>query len=163
MRDSARQALNPTFRKERDRAVANSNLIWVLQKQYEEVNTTFRTSWDLYIKFYTVFLTFDIAAMAFLFGEPGKIQHLLGHKRLIVGVFLLQTLLTAITSGFMAVFSDDSRRLLEEAREALLQQDSPTRPDIPGISLPTALAKWAGWANCGAMVTMAILWLILAW
>jgi hypothetical protein len=141
----------------------NSNLIWVLQKQYEEVNTTFRSSWDLYITFYTVFLTFDIAAMAFIIGDKDKSEPMLAHRPLIVSVFLLQTLLTAITSAFMAVFSEDSLRLLEEARSALLRQDSTPEPEIPKISLPTALAKWAGWANCGAMVAMAIAWLLLAW
>jgi hypothetical protein len=67
----------------------------------------------------------------------------------------------AITSGFMALFTEGSRWHLEEARDALLRDESEHGPKIPRISLPTAIAKYAAWGNCGAMLTMALFGIIL--
>ena len=131
---------------------------WLLRKQYEEVNTTFRTCWDLWLKFYTVFLTFDLAGLALIIGGGAAIRH----RQLIVGVFALQTALTSATSAMMPVFSETSRRHLEAARHALLSEEADRKP-IPPISMPTLLAKWSGWANCGVMASMAIVWIALAW
>ena len=39
---------------------------WLIKRRHEDLSQTFRTSWDLYIKFYTVFLTFSIAALGLL-------------------------------------------------------------------------------------------------
>jgi hypothetical protein len=140
---------------------AGSNLTWLLQKQYEEVNINFRTVWDLYLRFYAVFLTFDIAAMALLLGSKPIFQPTAEIKHLIVVVFVLQSLLMAITSGFMALFTEGSRHHLEAARDALLRDEPKHTSEIPKISLPTAIAKYSAWGNCGAMLTMAVLWLIL--
>jgi len=42
----------------------------VLMQRFQEANVVFRTTWDLYLKFYTVFLTFDLAALAWVNGKP---------------------------------------------------------------------------------------------
>ncbi len=134
-----------------------SSRTWLLQKQYEEVNTNFRTCWDLWLKFYTVFLTFDIAGIALIVSHDRPLKH----SHAIAIVFVLQTVLTSITSAKMAIFSESSRDHLEAARHALLCEDSDTTP-IPPISMPVDLAKWSGWANCGVMAAMALVWIALA-
>jgi hypothetical protein len=137
------------------------NRVWLLQKQYEEVNANFRTSWDIYIKFYTVFLTFNVGAMAVLFGgKPldGKVRWP------VIFAFMLQDVLCAATSALMARFSWDSGRRLREAIDALLdaRAGEPAEKDLPDSSLPVELGRWAGWANCWAMIAMTILWACLA-
>jgi hypothetical protein len=37
--------------------------LWLEHKYFDEVSLQFRTVWDLYIKFYTVFLTVQIAGL----------------------------------------------------------------------------------------------------
>ena len=138
-------------------ADGGANKTWLLQKQYEEVNTNFRTTWDLYIKFYTVFLTFNVAALAALFSNGFTLVE--KSKWLVIGAFALQDLLCAITSGLMAKFSLRSGKQLEQARRALLQDRVEYGDGIPAASLPVGLARWAGWANLGAMLAMMALWL----
>jgi len=133
------------------------NRLWLLQKHYEEINTNFRTSWDLYIKFYTVFLTFNVAALAALLGAKVDLGD--RSKWLVIGAFVVQDLLCAATSGFMARFSVRSGKLLDEARMALLAGSGHRFEGLDGRSLPVELGRWAGWANCGAMLTMVALWL----
>jgi hypothetical protein len=50
---------------------------WLLKRRHEDVSTTFRTGWDLYIKFYTVFLTFSMAAFGLALADkvPKNIIH----------------------------------------------------------------------------------------
>lgn len=134
-----------------------SNRTWLLQKQYEEVNANFRSSWDLYIKFYTVFLTFNVAALAALFSNNFALAE--KSKWLVIGAFVLQDFLCAATSGLMAKFSQRSGEQLEQARTALLKSSAEGSDGIPAGSLPVDLARWAGWANCWAMLTMVALWL----
>lgn len=136
---------------------AAENRLWLLQKHYEEINTNFRTSWELYIKFYTVFLTFNVAALAALLGAKVALGD--RSKWLVIGAFVAQDLLCAATSGFMARFSVRSGKLLDEARMALLAGSGGSFEGLHRRSLPVELGHWAGWANCGAMLTMAALWL----
>jgi hypothetical protein len=134
-----------------------SNRTWLLQKQYEDVNTNFRTAWDLYIKFYTVFLTFNVAALAALFSNNFSLAE--GSKWLVIGAFVLQDVLCAATSGLMAKFSQSYAEKLEQARAALLKDSAESDEGIPAGSLPVDLSLWAGWANCWAMLAMVALWL----
>ncbi|HEX4965089.1 MAG TPA: hypothetical protein VF173_30050 [Thermoanaerobaculia bacterium] len=133
-----------------------SNRTWLLQKQYEEINTNFRTAWDLYIKFYTVFLTFNVAALAALFSNNFALAE--KSKWLVIGAFVLQDLLCAATSGLMAKFSQHSAEKLEQARTELLKDSAEHGDGIHAGSLPINLGRWAGWANCGAMLAMVVLW-----
>jgi hypothetical protein len=38
--------------------------VWVLRSRYAELGLNLRAAWDVYIRFYTVFLTFSMAALA---------------------------------------------------------------------------------------------------
>lgn len=130
---------------------------WLLRQHYEEINANFRTAWELYIKFYTVFLTFNVAALAALLSA--KVALADSSKWIIVGAFVLQDLLCAVTSGFMARFSERSGKLLDEASIELLADGTKATKGLSARTLPIDLGRWAGWANCGAMLAMVALWI----
>jgi len=119
----------------------------------------FRTVWDLYIKFYTVFLTFSLAAMSWLIEHKITSSH--SHKVIAV-VFIGQSLLTSITSGAIGIYSYTVGKQLSGVEIALLA----------GIHLPAALKRmqtipsglglWSGFANAAAMIGMACV-LVLGW
>src|SRR5882762_4324119 len=48
---------------------------WILKRRYEDLGVTVRMCWDLYIKFYTVFLTFSVVGLGWILTRPGDAQH----------------------------------------------------------------------------------------
>jgi hypothetical protein len=73
-------------------------------------------------------------------------------------VFVIQTLLTAITSGAMALYTLRVAHDQEHIENCLVQSHAAARPSC-GPAVPASLAQWAGWFNCAAMIAMAALWL----
>ena len=137
---------------------------WLLRKNVEEISQNFRTVWDLYLKFYTVFLTFNIVAMAWLFGDKNRIAE---GKPLyfIVAVFAVQCVLTGITSGLVAVYSKKTEAMLDKAQKKLLAYAKEEAADEPldyNGGLPVALGQWGGWANCSSSFLLMIAWVGLA-
>jgi hypothetical protein len=136
---------------------------WLLRKNIEEISQNFRTVWDLYLKFYTVFLTFNIVAMAWLFGDKGRIQE---GKPLyfMVTVFAIQCILTGITSGMVANYSKDTEAMLSVAQERLLTYAKETTigPLEYSGGLPISLGQWGGWANCSSSILLMVAWIGLA-
>ncbi|HTC48457.1 MAG TPA: hypothetical protein VK722_14125 [Candidatus Aquilonibacter sp.] len=133
----------------------NAGLDWVLKQRIQDVGTMFRTVWDIYIKFYTVFLTFSLAAMSWLIEHKITSSH--SHKVIAI-VFIGQSLLTSITSVAIGLYSYEAGKQLSGAEITLLT----------GISLPAALKRtqtipsglglWSGFANAAAMIGMACVW-----
>src|ERR1700678_4188575 len=74
---------------------------WLLKTRYAESQVNFRTIWDLYLKFYTVFLTVNVGALAWVYNNSTHIT-----SRWPVSIaFIIQCLLAATTSGIMALQS----------------------------------------------------------
>jgi hypothetical protein len=118
----------------------------------------FRTVWDIYIKFYTVFLTFSIAAMGWLvdhkFNNPRSL-------RLITAVFIGQSLLTSITSGAMGIYSYRVKKQHHRAEVALVTGTS-LPPELERVqTIPYRLGLWAGFANATSMIGMVFLWYLV--
>jgi hypothetical protein len=73
----AQGSLAPSF------PVEDSANVWLLKRRHEDISSMFRTCWDLYIKFYTVFLTFSVAAMGWVVARdkggalPCNVSHVL--------------------------------------------------------------------------------------
>lgn len=132
------------------------NRLWLLKSRYTDLGTTFRTTWDLYIKFYTVFLTFNIAALGFFLSSQGS---LLGIKRdTLICVFAAQSALLGGTSILMAKYSQgasDNQRKIEAELLA-----NTTKESIPGFEsvFPLGLARWASLANAVVMAGMVAIW-----
>jgi hypothetical protein len=136
----------------------DSTDVWLLKRRHEDTSTMFRTSWDIYIKFYTVFLTFSMAAMGLVLTRtpPKNVAHILAE------VFIGESLLCAISSAFMAVYTRWVARDLRRLEKALLGS-----APAPGViaetsAIPSGLASWAGWANAVGMVGLGCAWAYIA-
>jgi hypothetical protein len=136
----------------------------ILMKRFEEVNVNFRTTWDLYLKFYTVFLTFDIAAFAWVYGKDFNPQH-----RWPVSVaFIFQKVLVAITSGSIARYSKTVMAkilgILNQLADLANQRgESIDRARVLGVDLPTSIAIWGGLANCAGVSVLGVIWALWWW
>jgi hypothetical protein len=133
----------------------NTGLDWVLKQRVQDLGTTFRTVWDIYIKFYTVFLTFSLAAMSWLIEHKITSSH--SHKVIAV-VFIGQSLLTSITSGAIGFYSYKVGKQLSGVEITLL-----TGVPLPSAlkrtqTIPSGLGLWSGFANAAAMIGMACVW-----
>jgi hypothetical protein len=131
--------------------------IWVLRRRYIELGVNLRAAWDTYIRFYTVFLTFSMAALAWVFAYSKETPAV----RMIAWVFTAQTIMTAATSMLIARHSYNVRRSQERIEKLLLAAANTPMPAAPApISIPMAI--WAGGANCLAMTAMAVIWVYVA-
>ena len=133
----------------------HAGLDWVLKQRVQDLGTTFRTVWDIYIKFYTVFLTFSLAAITLLIEHKVTSPH--SHKVIAV-VFIGQSLLTSITSGAIGFYSYKVGHQLSGVETTLL-----TGVNLPPAlkraqTIPSGLGLWCGFANAAAMVGMACVW-----
>jgi hypothetical protein len=79
----------------------NSSRDLATQTPARRLGTMFRKCWDLYFKFYTVFLTFSLTAMGFVMAE-GQVptRHVLG------AVFMALSSIVAISSTLLAYYSE---------------------------------------------------------
>lgn len=141
------------------------NRLWLLKSRYADLGTTFRTVWDLYIKFYTVFLTFNIAALGlFLSKDPFPTQ--LGktgskpdiHVFVLILVFAAQSALLCGTSILIAKYSRKAAADQQRLENELLVEDAQAK--VPGFEsvFPLALARWAALANATVMLGMVAIW-----
>jgi len=136
----------------------DSTALWLLKRRHEELGTMFRAAWDNYIKFYTVFLTFSVAAMGWLLSRegPGPVPKNVDH--VVAIVFIAQSVLTAITSASIATYSRRVGREYAEIEKELLGPSQAPSALIGTETIPIKLALWAGWANAAAMIGMSYAW-----
>ena len=78
---------------------------WILKRRHEDLSLTVRASWSLYIQFYTVFLTVSVVGLGWVLTRPADAAIVPRAKHVLAIVFVIQTLLTAITSGAMALYT----------------------------------------------------------
>jgi hypothetical protein len=131
---------------------------WILKRRHEDLSLTVRTSWSLYIEFYTVFLTVSVVGLGWVLTRPADAPIVPRAKHVIAIVFVIQTLLTAITSVAMAIYTMNVARDQEHIEKLLVQSNVKALPSC-GPGVPASLARFAGWSNCAAMLAMAALWL----
>lgn len=136
----------------------------VLMKRFEEVNVNFRTTWDLYLKFYTVFLTFDLAALAWVYGKDFNPHH----RWPVPVAFIFQNVFVAITSGWMALYSKTVTSKIGGILGQLADLgdahgESIDRARVLGVDLPISIAIWGGVANCVAVSMLAVIWALWWW
>jgi hypothetical protein len=131
---------------------------WILKRRHEDLSLTVRTSWSLYIQFYTVFLTVSVVGLGWVLTRPADSPIAPSAKHVIAIVFVIQTFLTAITSGAMALYTMHVAQNQEHIEKLLVQSNAAALPAC-GPAVPASLARFAGWFNCAAMLAMAALWL----
>ena len=131
---------------------------WILKRRHEDLSLTVRASWSLYMQFYTVFLTVSVVGLGWVLTRPADAPIVPRAKHVIAIVFMIQTLLTAITSVAMALYTMRVARDQEQIENCLVQLHAAT-PAACGLAVPASLARFAGWFNCAAMLAKAALWL----
>jgi len=129
---------------------------WILKRRHVDLSRTLRTSWTLYVQFYTVFLTVSVVGLGWVLTRDAPIAP--RAKHVIAIVFVIQTLLTAITSVAMGLYTSHVAHDQEEIEKCLVQSHDAALPAC-GPAVPASLARFAGWSNCAAMIAMAALWL----
>jgi hypothetical protein len=135
----------------------NPALDWLLKQRIESMATTFRSVWDLYIKFYTVFLTFSLGAMGWLI-EHRETQSMEHNHNVIAIVFIGQSLLTCITSIGVSVYSFQTSKTMVKMEKEIVSVKSMPKSILEAKPLPVALAIWSGSANAVAMLGMMWEW-----
>ena len=137
-----------------------SSLAWLRKRQLEETSTQFRSSWELYLKFYTVFLTVNIAALGltlqFVSGWISRLP--------IVLAFILQnanSLVTAVQIGKYSRKAGQRMSLLcqdivAEGNERIVLPAHLVEPALPG-----ELGYWGGIANAMGHGLMVLCWLFV--
>src|SRR5262245_55974878 len=101
--------------------------VWVLRTRYTELSQNLRAEWDIYIRFYTVFLTFNMAALAWAFASERHSQPV----RMVAWAFVVQTILTAGASAFLALHSRDTWKRQEHIETLLLELEQTSIPTAP--------------------------------
>jgi hypothetical protein len=132
---------------------------WILKARFAEVTVNFRTIWDLYLKFYALFLPFNIAALTWVFGR----SFLVPTRSALALSFILQNVNLAVTSALMANHSrlTDTRvrTLLDRIVDlACARGEAIQRSAIVDVDIPTKMARWAGWANFWGMFFLIAIW-----
>src|SRR5437763_1601629 len=103
-----------------ERAMAESNKEWMTRKLFDEHSLQFRTVWDMYLKFYTVMLTINVAALAL---TVEKVQDR-SHRIPIMLAFVSQHILSFITAVRVAAYSRDVAGKAREVAQFLLRDEA---------------------------------------
>jgi hypothetical protein len=145
-----------------DRATSHAALAsWELLalEQYRELNSNFRSMWDVYIKFYTVFLTANVISIGVVIDRVDP-----ANRPLIAAAFIAQNILAALTSAGLAAYSRTCRARLAAAAELLTPEpiDSRQATMLRRAPIPDTLSMWAGVANTIAHIALIAVWLIIA-
>src|ERR1700746_511970 len=99
---------------------------WILKRRHEDLSLTIRASWSLYIQFYTVFLTVSVVGLGWVLTRPADAQIVPRARHVIATVFMIQTLLTAITSVAMALYTMRVARDQQQIENCLVQLHAST-------------------------------------
>jgi hypothetical protein len=144
------------------------NHLWLLKSRYADLGVTFRMTWDLYIKFYTVFLTFNIAGLGFFLSKESLLlsSATVGRKPyivLLILVFVVQSGLVGVTSILMALYSKKAAADQQKIEKALVIEENYAQ--VPGFEsiFPVFLARWAALANATVMLGMVAIWTSMYW
>lgn len=136
--------------------------VWLAKKYLEETCHQYRTIWELYIRFYTVFLTVNFTAVAITiqyFSNPSA-------RAVMCISFILQNCLAAGTAINISLLSPALQVQCEEyatVGAALSGESLPARLRIPPIA--GKLGQWGGIANFVGHFVFICVWsaLLILW
>lgn len=111
--------------------------VWVLQRRLTELGDNLRAEWSIYVKFYTAFRTFSLAALGWVSTGGANAPYV----RMVAWAFLAQTVMTAITSLLMSLHSRRVRVRQQRLETMLLELEHTTVPNAP---LPIPLRMTLG-------------------
>ena len=127
--------------------------LWMAKKKYDEINQYCRSCWELYLKFYTVFLTMNVAGLGLV------VQYIDMDRRWpIVAAFAIQNTLSAITAVSMGLYSRSAAsQLIALCRKIT----GVTEFVAPASPVPAQLMWWAGLANAISSITLVLCWVVV--
>lgn len=111
------------------------------------INDQFLGVWDIYIKFYTAFLTVNLVALGLV---VEKVKQERARKFICVG-FMIQNLFSLITASGMAMYSN-------QVAHAFLNA-----PEIAVLAASRPLGVWGGIGNALSHVLFIGLWAAVCW
>ena len=130
---------------------------WLATKYFDEVSLQYRTIWDLYIKWYTVFLTANVL------GLGATVQYVHSGKRTwIVVAFVVQNMLAASTAVAIALYSRSSARRMTELASLIVSFGPPHEslsPELRKSPFAEDLAFFAGLANALGNISLSVCWI----
>jgi hypothetical protein len=128
---------------------------WLIKKQLDELSIQFRAVWDLYVKFYTVFLTFTIASLG------ATIKYIDGPwAKAVIGLcFIAQNIVSGITAFRIAHYSLRTKGKAEDLAGAGGQiSGEELHSSVKTSTIPGELGYWAGMANVIVHALFVLLW-----
>jgi hypothetical protein len=135
---------------------------WLGKKLLDENSLAYRTAWDLYLKFYTVFLTVNILAIG------TTVQYISqGNRWPITVIFVGSNLIGIATSAFMARFSYISGKRYEDICRLYIESSTEAQHNkLAGLGsapLPGWLGNYCGYACVMNLLLFAICWVMILW
>jgi len=128
---------------------------WLKRRLFDENVKSFFSAWDLYLKFYTVFFTVNVAGIGLL------VQHVPQDRRLIIVLtFIGQNILAGGTAYHLTGFGhavDDRLRALATALSADAAKGEDLLP-LEKSPLPEMVARYGAWANVVGHVLLSASW-----
>jgi hypothetical protein len=137
-------------------------LDWAIKHRIEDLTVMTRACWDMYIKFYTVVMTFNIGAMVLIGGFGKQLANPGPTPRGLAILFAFQDLITTAFSLYMIKYSNEvSRNYLTLEKELLGEATLPDgTSNTPPV--PIKLMKMGGLGNALAMAGMVGAWTCVA-
>jgi hypothetical protein len=132
--------------------------LWLAKKTYDELSLQFRTTWDLYLKFYVMFVTLNVTAM----GLTVQFVHSYQPRVIIAIAFVMENVLSAITAAVIARYSARMAARVKDVAALIAENTSPAAAiplALADSPLPGVLGMWSGVANQVTHVEYSILWI----
>jgi hypothetical protein len=130
---------------------------WIIKKLIEENCVSFRNVWDMYLKFYTVFLTFNLTSLGL------TIQYVARENRWpIIVALILQNAASAGTAIGVGEYSTKcAKRFQTLCGVYQAHTGAPVSAELEalfGSTLPGRLGRYGGWANFAGHLTLIMCW-----
>src|SRR5690348_3775886 len=108
-----------------------NDITWLLQNYYLETLKVYTKVWEIYIQFYTVFLTANVLGLGLAAEHIG-----LGKRGPVVAAFILQNVLTVATSLGVAAYGNVAHKNLSEVAVVLAGSSPGVPPEVKGSPVP---------------------------
>lgn len=130
---------------------------WFVRAYYEQQFQHYRAAWELYIKFYTVFLGANVAALALVS------EHLTGNRRWpVVVAFVAGDVVAGVTSVLMRRFSRSVHADIQQLSRAVMNStdEAPAIVDVViRPQLHSELTDFACISNALGSAALVACWL----
>ncbi len=136
----------------------NENANWLTKSLLDQEFASYKTVWDLYLKFYTVFLTVNLVALA------AVVEHVKTEERnIIVLAFVIQNLFSTGTAIIIAIFSRKTAKRYNDICIHLVKDNN--CPDVilesAKSSVPGWVGYWGGIANAASHIALSACWIAI--